>query len=182
MPNLKEHINQIDRRVTHWMARYSITLMRISLGIVFFWFGVLKFFPGLSPAQDLAANTITRLSFGLVQPTVSVPLLAAWECMIGLGLITNRFMRATLALLFVQMLGTITPLFLFPAESFQHFPYAPTLEGQYIIKNLVLISGALIIGATVRGGAVISDPVAVEAAHEFDSSVTSNLPHRSPTA
>jgi hypothetical protein len=67
-------------------------------------------------------------------------------------------MRATLLLLVLQMLGTITPLFLFPAETFTQFPYAPTLEGQYIIKNIVLVSAAIVIGATVRGGAVIDDP------------------------
>ncbi len=162
MRHVERLVNQVDIQLTNWLAISSIPLMRMSLGIVFLWFGVLKFFPGLSPAQDLAANTITRLSFGAVQPWLSLPVLAAWECLIGLGLISNRFMRLTLLLLLTQMLGTITPLFLFPAQAFVHFPYAPTLEGQYIIKNLVLISGALIIGATVRGGAMIADPEAVQ--------------------
>lgn len=150
---------QIDTAITRWMARYGIVLLRISLGIVFFWFGVLKFFPSLSPAQDLATRTIEVLTFGLVKPELSLPLLAAWECLIGLGLITGRFMRATLLLLFVQMAGTITPIFLFPTEAFTQFPYAPTMEGQYIIKNLVLISAGLVIGATVRGGQLIADPI-----------------------
>jgi hypothetical protein len=125
---------------------------------------VLKFFPGLSPAQDLAARTIGLLTFGLVPPPVSVPVLAAWECLIGLGLVVGRWMRVTLLLLFVQMLGTVTPLFLFPAETFTRFPYAPTLEGQYIIKNVVLVSAGLVIGATVRGGAVVADPEAARQA------------------
>jgi uncharacterized membrane protein YkgB len=149
---------QIDTRLTRWMARYGVVLLRISLGVVFFWFGALKFFPGLSPAQDLAARTINVLTFGLVPSSLSVPVLAAWETAIGLGLITGRFMRATLLLLFIQMLGTITPLFLFPSEAFIRAPYAPTLEGQYIIKNIVLVSAAIVIGATVRGGAVVADP------------------------
>lgn len=148
------------------MARYGVMLLRISLGIVFFWFGFLKFFPGLSPAQDLAARTISTLSFGIVQPNISIPVLAAWETVIGLGLITGRFMRATLLLLFVQMIGTILPIFFFPGEVFVRFPYAPTLEGQYIIKNLVLISAAIVIGATVRGGRVIADPVAARVAEK----------------
>lgn len=154
---LSVSFDQIDVRITHWMAHYGVVLLRISLGIVFFWFGVLKFFPGLSPAQDLAARTITMLTLGLVSPSMSVPLLATWECLIGLGLITGRFMRVTLLLLFVQMLGTFLPLVFFPAESFTRFPYAPTLEGQYIIKNLVLISAGLVIGATVRGGRVVAE-------------------------
>lgn len=140
------------------MARYGILLLRISMGIVFLWFGALKFFPGLSPAADLATRTIDRLTFGLIPPNVSIPVLATWESLIGLGLITGFFMRATLLLLFLQMLGTITPLFFFPQEVFTVFPYAPTLEGQYILKNLVLISAGLVIGATVRGGKVVADP------------------------
>jgi uncharacterized membrane protein YkgB len=63
-----------------------------------------------------------------------------------------------LLLMFVQMLGTISPMFLFPEETFLRIPYAPSLEGQYIIKNLVLISAGVVIGATVRGGRLIADP------------------------
>jgi uncharacterized membrane protein YphA (DoxX/SURF4 family) len=153
--------DDFDTRVTRWMARYGIIFLRISMGIVFLWFGALKFFPGLSPAADLATRTIERLTFGLIAPDVSILILAAWESLIGLGLISGYFMRATLLLLFLQMIGTISPLFLFPQEVFNVFPYAPTLEGQYIIKNLVLISAGLVIGATVRGGKVVADPAAI---------------------
>jgi uncharacterized membrane protein YphA (DoxX/SURF4 family) len=140
------------------MARYGILVLRISLGIVFFWFGVLKFFPDLSSAQDLATRTINLLTFGLIPENVSIILLATWESLIGLGLILGKFKRFVLLLLFVQMLGTMTPIFLFPSEVFTQIPYAPTLEGQYIFKNLVLISAGIVIGATVRGGRLISDP------------------------
>ena len=85
-------------------------------------------------------------------------ILAVWESLIGIGLLTGRAMRLTLLLLWAQMLGTVTPLFLFPAETWNIFPIAPTLEGQYIIKNLVLISAGLVLGATVRGGGLVSDP------------------------
>ena len=67
-------------------------------------------------------------------------------------------MRLTLALLFLQMLGTITPLFIFPEQTWLVFPIAPTLEGQYIIKNAVLVAGAVVLGATVRGGKLVSEP------------------------
>lgn len=150
--------DRLDARITDLMARYGIVLMRIGLGIVFLWFGVLKFFPGLSPAQDLATKTIDVLSFGFVPASLSLPILAAWESLIGLGLISGKFLRATIFLLLLQMLGTVTPLFLFPAEAFAAVPIAPTLEGQYIIKNVVLVSAALVIGATVRGGRVVADP------------------------
>lgn len=155
--------DRLDDRITHWMARTGLPLLRISLGGVFLWFGVLKFFPGISPAQDLAGRTIDLLTFGAVPPRISLPVLAAWECAIGLGLILGVWMRAVLALLFLQMLGTLTPLVLFPREVFVRIPWAPTLEGQYIIKNFVLLSSAMVLGATVRGGGVVADPVPPEA-------------------
>ena len=158
MNEFNRTFDRIDKRITTWMARYGLLLLRLSLGLVFFWFGFLKFFPGLSPAQDLATRTIEVLSFGLIPPTVSIYILAVWECLIGLGLLFGRFMRATLLLLFLQMLGTTTPIFLFPHEVFLRIPYAPTLEGQYIIKNMVLISAGLVLGATVRGGGMVVEP------------------------
>lgn len=158
MSTLAGRFERLDTRITAWMARHSIALLRVGLGVVFFWFGALKFFPGLSPAHDLAARTIEALSLGLLTPAVSVPLLAAWECLIGIGLISGRWMRATLLLLALQMAGTVTPLFLFPAEAFTLAPLAPTLEGQYIIKNIVLLCAALVLGATVRGGHLTAEP------------------------
>ena len=157
MKDIAAQFDHLDARITKWMARYGLQLLRISLGVVFLWFGALKFFPGLSPAQDLAARTVEKLTLGTVHPNVSIPLLAAWESLIGLGLLVRIFMRATLFLLAVQMAGTLMPLVLFPSEVFTRIPYAPTLEGQYIIKNAVLISAAIVLGATVRGGALVAD-------------------------
>jgi len=142
--------SRVDPIIAAWMGKHGVGLLRISLGIVFFWFGILKFFPGLSPAELLASRTIDILTFGLAKPGVSVPALATLECLIGLGLLTGQATRLVLLLMFVQMAGTLTPLFLFPDETFIRFPYAPTLEGQYIIKNLVLISAGIVIGSTVR--------------------------------
>jgi len=155
MSTLNERYNIVDFQITNWMARNGITLLRISLGIIFFWFGILKFFPGISPAQGLATKTMDVLTLGMISPEISILLLASWECLIGFGLIFGVFLRATLLLLFVQMLGTVTPVFLFPAEVFTRIPYAPTLEGQYIIKNLVLVCAGIVIGATVRGGKIV---------------------------
>jgi uncharacterized membrane protein YkgB len=153
---MPKRLDPIDIRLTSWMARHGVTFTRLALGIVFLWFGVIKFVPGWSPAADLASRTIGRLSFGIIGPPIALPLLAAWETLIGLGLLSGRFLRVTLLLLFVQMPGTMMPLILFPAETFKAFPYAPTLEGQYIIKNLVLVSAAIVIGATVRGGQLLA--------------------------
>ena len=148
----------MDIRITGWLSRYSVTALRIGLGMVFFWFGVLKFFPGMSPAQELAVRTIDVLTLGTVPAGTSIILLATLECAIGLGLILGKFMRFTLLLLSFQMLGAWLPLLLFPGEAFTQIPYAPTLEGQYIIKNVVLIGAGLVIGATVRGGYMADAP------------------------
>ena len=157
MQNYDTVFRQLDVRVTNWMARHGVTLLRISLGVVYLWFGALKFV-GLSDAADLAVRTINVLTFGLVPPNVALYVLAAWECAIGLGLIFGVWIRLTLLLQFVQMIGTVTPLFFFPGETFNAFPFAPTLEGQYIIKNFVLVTAGLVIGATARGGALVADP------------------------
>ena len=152
MRTLPGPLDPVDARLTLYMARYGIVTLRVTLGIVFFWFGILKFFPGLSPAQTLAIKTIDLLTLGFLPAGAGIVLLAALECAIGVGLISGKFMRLTLLLLAFQMVGAASPLLLFPGEVFTQFPYAPTLEGQYIIKNLVLVSAGIVIGATVRGG------------------------------
>ncbi len=153
-----ESLKSKDIALTRWMAEYGIVLLRISVGVVFFWFGILKYFEGLSPATDLATRTIDTLTFGIISGHIALFILATLEVAIGIGLIFGIFLRETLLLLLFQMLGTITPLFLFPAEAFTRIPYAPTLEGQYIIKNIIIVSAGLVIGSTVRGGRLVADP------------------------
>jgi uncharacterized membrane protein YkgB len=157
---LRVSLKTADQAITRWMARSGIVMLRLSLGIVFLWFGVLKFFPNLSPAEELATRTISVLSWGRVPASVSLPILAGWECVIGIGLLVGWGLRGVLLLLYVQMLGTLSPIALFPHEVFTRIPYAPTLEGQYIIKNLVLISAGIVVGATVRGGGMVEEPEA----------------------
>ena len=153
--------------ITTWIEHHGVAILRTNVGIVYFWFGVLKFFPALSPAEDLAGRTIATLTFGVIEPAVSVPVLAAWECAIGLGLITGCCLRATLLLMFVHMSGTVTPLFLFPHETWSQFPFAATLEGQYIIKNLVLVSAGLVVYAAVHPRSV-RDRVVARGPRLFD--------------
>lgn len=122
-----------------------VRLMHIALGINFLWFGMLKFFPGLSPAETLAALTIQKLTFGLIYPPLSVKMLAVWEIIVGIGFLSGQFVPFFIRLFMVHMVLTFTPLFLFPELCFSHPPYALTIVGQYIIKNLVFIgAGALI--------------------------------------
>lgn len=147
----------IDRRITAFLARYGLTVLRISIGVVFLWFGVLKFWPGLSPADRLALETIDRLTFGLLPPDIARVGLAALETAIGAGLVLGRGLRLVLLALLGQMLGTVTPLFLFPELTWAD-AFVPTLEGQYILKNMVFIAAGMAIGATVRGGGIVDEP------------------------
>lgn len=137
---------RLDRSIALTMQRYGILLLRISLGVVFLWFGALKPF-GLSPANDLVTRTIP-----FIPPQIFIPVLGVWEMLIGICLLIRPLVRVALFLLFAQMAGTVLPLFLLPDVCYTHVPYALTLEGQYIVKNLCLISAAIVVGGTVRHG------------------------------
>lgn len=167
MTTLLARLDRLDWNVTHWMAANGITLLRISLGVVFIWFGALKLVPGLSPAEDLVRTTLPFLPMSLF-----LPFLALWEIVIGLGFITGKFLRLTILLLFLQMPGTISPVFLQPDRVWSIFPFGLTLEGQYIVKNMVLISAGLVIGATVRGGGLATEatttPVRPQPSHPLE--------------
>jgi len=132
--------------ITQWMADHGVAILRLALGVVFMWFGGLKLVPGLSPAEGLVRATVPFLPGELL-----LPLLGLWEVAIGIGFITGRALRLTIFLLFLQMSGAFAPVLLLPERVFTHFPIGLTIEGQYIVKNIVLLAAALVIGATVRG-------------------------------
>ena len=142
--SLKTVFDKVDIQIVGWMEHYGRFLLRIALGIIFFWFGVLKIF-GMSPAAELVARTVYWFD-----PVIFVPVLGWWEALIGIGLWIRPMLRVTLFLLFVQMMGTMLPLVLLPEVCFVKFPFVLTLEGQYIIKNLVLIGAAIVVGGTLR--------------------------------
>jgi uncharacterized membrane protein YphA (DoxX/SURF4 family) len=118
--------------------------LAISIGLVYLWFGALKFFPQFSPAEDLAKHTISLLTFGLIPPNVSIILLAIWETLIGLFLILNIFRRPIIILALIHLVLTFTPFLFFPKQSF-NLPFVFTLLGQYIFKNLVIIGALLVL-------------------------------------
>lgn len=131
----------------------AVKIMRIFLGVNFFWFGMLKFFPGVSPAEALATMTIDVLTFGLIAPAVSVKLLAIWEVIIGLGFLTGIYLKTVIKIFFLHMVLTFAPLFFFPDLCFTDLPFALTIVGQYIIKNLVFIMAGAVICITQKGAA-----------------------------
>ena len=143
----------IDRRLTAWMDRHGVRLLQVAVGVIFVWFGALKMVPGASPATELIVST-----FPTLPPRLFLPFLGAWEVIIGLGYLSGRWLRVTVALMFAQMLGAMSPVVLNPAAIFERAPFVLTLEGQYVVKNLVLLAAAIVIGATVRGTEVARRP------------------------
>ena len=131
------------------MRRWGILALRLSMAVIFVWFGILKPL-GLSPAGPLVRATVGWMP--LLSPDAWVAVIGWWEVLIGLTFLFHRTLRIAIALLALQMAGTFLPLVLLPHVTFQpeHIPWVPTLEGQYIIKNLLIISAALVIGGTVR--------------------------------
>ncbi len=140
------------------MGKYGIRFLRYSIALIFIWFGALKFFPGMSPAEELATGTIALLSFNLIPASIALPVLALFEVAIGILMLIGKWLRLTVFLLLIQMIGTMSPIVLFPDLVFEVFPYALTIEGQYILKNFVVISAAITIGATARGGGLDPEP------------------------
>jgi uncharacterized membrane protein YphA (DoxX/SURF4 family) len=123
-------------------AHRSPTLLRIALGIVYLHFGILKFFPDLSPAEMLASQTIIRLSWSWLDARTAMTVLAVGECAIGLAFLFDIAPRWLPFVFFGHMLGTCSPLFILPELTFKIAPFAPTLEGQYILKNMVFVAAA----------------------------------------
>jgi uncharacterized membrane protein YphA (DoxX/SURF4 family) len=120
----------------------SPAFLRISLGLLFFYFGFLKFYPDLSPAELIAGQTLMRLLLNWSEVRATLAVLAILECGIGAALVLNLMPRTTFVLFLIHMAGTFLPLFLLPEFTFKIAPFAPTLEGQYILKNLVFVAAA----------------------------------------
>jgi uncharacterized membrane protein YphA (DoxX/SURF4 family) len=132
---------ETDRRVRDHLGRIGFPMLRWTLALVFIWFGLLKPLDA-SPANDLVKRTIYWLP-----PEVFLPLLGWWEVAIGLCLLWSPLVRIGVLLLFLQMPGTFLPLFLLPEVCFDRPPFGLTMEGQYIVKNLVLIAAAIVVGS-----------------------------------
>lgn len=123
----------------------AFSVLRVSLGIVYLWFGALKFFQGISPAEQLATQTIHQLTFGLISDRVNIMLLASWECLIGILFIAGKWRKPALVLMFVHMVCTFTPFLFFPDQTFRFMPYGLSLTGQYIMKNIVFIAAGIVL-------------------------------------
>jgi uncharacterized membrane protein YphA (DoxX/SURF4 family) len=129
------------------MKSASIPSIRISFGVIFIWFGILKPL-GLSSAEDLLKATVIWLPFGSAE--VWLVVIGIWEIVIGIFFFFKKTTRIAIILLFLQMVGTFMPLIVLTDVTFQsNNIFLPTLEGQYIIKNLMIISAALVLGGNI---------------------------------
>ncbi|MFI7238692.1 DUF417 family protein [Streptomyces cyaneofuscatus] len=131
---------------------HALALLRATVGIVFVGFGVLKLFPSASPAEQLAVDAATKMTLGLVPETVLLLSLAALETAIGIGLIVGRrLLRPALVAFFLHMGGVFSTLALLPDAMWQPHSPAPTMEGQYVVKNVVLVAVCLVVAANEWG-------------------------------
>lgn len=137
-------VDRLDERIVGFLRRWSIPALRVSVAIVFIWFGALKVF-GVTPVTDLVASTVYW-----VDPDWFVPLLGVVEVVVGLGLLFRVLLRPVLALFAAQMAGTFLVLVLLPEVAFKDGnPLLLTVEGEFVIKNLVLLAAGMVVGATV---------------------------------
>jgi uncharacterized membrane protein YkgB len=146
----RDYLWNCRTRIRLWVLAHANRILRLSVCLIFVWFGALKLFPGMSPAEGLAGNTIQIMTLGAVSPEVSVPVLGVLEVMIGMGMLYRPVLRLTAVILLFHMVGAAAPILLLPEKVFVRIPFVLTLEGQYILKNIVIITATLVIGATIR--------------------------------
>ena len=141
---LQNRIDDYQIAIASRMEQHGYYLLRVAMGIVFIWFGILKPL-GLSPAEAFVARATAW---------IPVPgflyILAVWEVAIGVCFLSKRLVGYGVLLLFLHMPGTLLPLITLREETWAQFPFALTLEGQYIIKNLVLIAAGIVLGGKLK--------------------------------
>jgi uncharacterized membrane protein YkgB len=160
MTALGHRLIAIENVVHRLLVRHSVSALRLSVGAIFLAFGVLKYFPGVSPAERLATDTTNVLFLGLVPPGIAILIVASMECFIGVCFLigTGAVMRVAIWVLAAQFVGILSPLLIEPATLFSGPYHAPTLEGQYVLKDIILVAAGMVIAAgTFRGGRMVRD-------------------------
>jgi len=151
-------VNDAADKLHNALVRHSILLLRLTLGAVFLGFGFLKYFPGVSPAQSLVEATMRMLTFGIVPGATAMVAVATLECAIGICLLLGRFMRLAIGMLAVAFIGILSPVVLMAGTLFSGPHGAPTLEGQYVLKDIILVAAGLVVAAgTFKGGRLVRD-------------------------
>ncbi len=145
--HMKNLLEQLDVKIIHSLGRLSLPLSRFALFIVFFWFGILKII-GTSPANPMVMD-LMNATLPFMTWEVFIVLFSVYEMIIGITFLIPRLERLAIALLVPHMIMTMLPLFFLSEMTWQGF-LTPTLEGQYIIKNLVIIALAVGIAASLH--------------------------------
>lgn len=147
MATKKPPYQAIDLQLIHFFSKTFLPVARFSIFLVFFWFGILKVFH-LSPASPLA-QALTQQTIGAQYFDAAFIVLAVLECLIGILFLFPKLTRIVIPLLLIHMVVVCSPLVLVPHYTWQAV-FIPTLEGQYIIKNAVVIALAIGIAASVQ--------------------------------
>lgn len=166
MTALGNRFTAIENVVHQLLVRHAIAALRWSVGLVFLGFGLLKYFPGVSPAEGLATATTDVLFLGLIAPEAAITIVATMECFIGVCLLigSGALMRVAIWVLGAQLVGILSPLLIEPGRLFSGPHGAPTLEGQYVLKDVILVAAGMVIAAgTFRGGRLVRDEPQVDA-------------------
>ena len=161
LANLFDQFDQLDTRISCWLVAHSISLLRLCLGLIFLGFGMLKFFPGISPIEDLATRTTALLTLGVLTGQGAMNFVAGVECVIGVCFLSGRFLRVGVWLMAAQMIGAMSPLVFFPGELFPGPLQAPTLAAQYILKDIILVAAGMVIAATWTGARIMAEPTSL---------------------
>lgn len=143
--SVKELKNSISTTCYSFIDKYRVDLLAISIGIIYLWFGALKLFPNWSPAEGIATETLSALVFHSISKQFLLVALGLVEVGIGIALILRNVSRFLKYVVFMHMLGTLLPLFIFPEITFNKPPFGFSIVGQYILKNIVIVSGLLIV-------------------------------------
>ena len=143
-----KRFQEIDQFIAGTMQQWGIPAVRLSFAVIFIWFGLLKPM-GLSAAAPLVLATVDWMPLLSAETWLSV--IGWWEVVIGICFLFQSTLRIAIVLLFLQMVGTFMPLVILSGVTFQEglIPFGPTVEGQYIIKNLMIISAALVVGGSL---------------------------------
>jgi uncharacterized membrane protein YphA (DoxX/SURF4 family) len=158
MRSIRHRFVQLENVIHRELVGHSTDVLRVAFGAVFLGFGMLKFFPGVSPAESLVIATTDKLTLGLIPGHVALVGIAALECFIGICMLLGRWMRLAIWLLALQFVGILAPLVLLPGRLFGGPHHAPTLEGQYVLKDVILVAAGMVIAATTfRGGRLVRE-------------------------
>ncbi len=147
MEDIKNRLGNFDETLIGWMKRWSMPMARIAIFVVYFWFGILKV-SALSPANPLVASLLER-TLPFISFDTFIILLGLYEMAIGVVFLIKGWERLAFLLLVLHLITVIMPLILLPAITWQS-AFVPTLEGQYIIKNILIIACAMSIVSNLQ--------------------------------